>query len=149
METAIIITFVLGYLCITLEHRLNINKAATALLTGVLCWTLYAFSSSDTHHVSERVSNGTKLRVGGTASSPSNRLERKRTPGTASLPSIEGENHPQALSSCHSRQYPHHRLGRGSRGMGMEKIDFFWYLKRISWLALLGYFAGAAVYMFI
>lgn len=33
--------------------------------------------------------------------------------------------------------------------MGMEKIDFMWYLKRISLLALLGYFAGAAVYLFL
>jgi Na+/H+ antiporter NhaD/arsenite permease-like protein len=32
--------------------------------------------------------------------------------------------------------------------MGIEKIDFFWYLKRIGWLAALGYFAGAGVYMF-
>jgi hypothetical protein len=31
--------------------------------------------------------------------------------------------------------------------MGMEKIDFVWYLKRISLLALLGYFAGAACYL--
>ncbi len=31
--------------------------------------------------------------------------------------------------------------------MGMENIDFLWYLKRISWLALIGYFAGALVYM--
>ncbi len=31
--------------------------------------------------------------------------------------------------------------------MGMEKIDFIWYLKRISLLALLGYFAGAGVYL--
>jgi Na+/H+ antiporter NhaD/arsenite permease-like protein len=31
--------------------------------------------------------------------------------------------------------------------MGMEKIDFFWYLKKISWLALIGYFAGAIVYI--
>ncbi|MDZ7934508.1 MAG: SLC13 family permease [Emticicia sp.] len=31
--------------------------------------------------------------------------------------------------------------------MGMEKIDFLWYLKRISLLALLGYFAGAGVYL--
>jgi hypothetical protein len=30
--------------------------------------------------------------------------------------------------------------------MGMEKINFFWYVKKISWLALLGYFAGIAVY---
>jgi Na+/H+ antiporter NhaD/arsenite permease-like protein len=31
--------------------------------------------------------------------------------------------------------------------MGMEKIDFLWYLKRISLLALLGYFAGAGMYL--
>jgi Na+/H+ antiporter NhaD/arsenite permease-like protein len=31
--------------------------------------------------------------------------------------------------------------------MGMEKVDFFWYLKNISWLALAGYFAGAATYL--
>jgi Na+/H+ antiporter NhaD/arsenite permease-like protein len=31
--------------------------------------------------------------------------------------------------------------------MGLEKIDFVWYLKRISLLALLGYLAGAAVYI--
>jgi Na+/H+ antiporter NhaD/arsenite permease-like protein len=31
--------------------------------------------------------------------------------------------------------------------MGMEKIDFIWYLKKISWLALIGYLAGALVYI--
>ena len=35
----------------------------------------------------------------------------------------------------------------GVAAMGIEKIDFIWYLKRISWLALLGYLAGAAVYI--
>jgi Na+/H+ antiporter NhaD/arsenite permease-like protein len=30
--------------------------------------------------------------------------------------------------------------------MGMEKIDFIWYMKKISWIALIGYFAGIAVY---
>jgi len=34
----------------------------------------------------------------------------------------------------------------GVAAMGLEKIDFIWYLKRISWLALLGYFAGALAY---
>jgi len=34
----------------------------------------------------------------------------------------------------------------GVAAMGMERIDFIWYLKRISLLALLGYVAGAAVY---
>jgi Na+/H+ antiporter NhaD/arsenite permease-like protein len=35
----------------------------------------------------------------------------------------------------------------GVAAMGLEKIDFIWYVKKISGLALLGYFAGAAVYV--
>lgn len=31
--------------------------------------------------------------------------------------------------------------------MGMEKIDFFWYLKNISWIALVGFLCGAAVFI--
>ena len=47
MVFAIILVFILGYLCIALEHSLKINKAATALVTGVICWTLYIVSSND------------------------------------------------------------------------------------------------------
>ena len=35
----------------------------------------------------------------------------------------------------------------GVAAMGLEKIHFFWYVKRISGLALVGYFAGIAVYI--
>jgi Na+/H+ antiporter NhaD/arsenite permease-like protein len=35
----------------------------------------------------------------------------------------------------------------GVAAMGLEKIHFFWYVKRISGLALIGYFAGIAVYI--
>jgi NhaD family Na+/H+ antiporter len=35
----------------------------------------------------------------------------------------------------------------GVAAMGLEKIDFFWYMKRISGLALIGYFAGAFFYI--
>lgn len=34
----------------------------------------------------------------------------------------------------------------GVVAMGMEKIDFFWYLKNIAWLALIGYAAGIAIF---
>ncbi|MDM8160905.1 sodium:proton antiporter NhaD [Labilibaculum sp. K2S] len=34
----------------------------------------------------------------------------------------------------------------GVAAMGIEKIDFFWYLKKISWIALVGYLAGAFLY---
>lgn len=35
----------------------------------------------------------------------------------------------------------------GVAAMGMERIDFFWYLRNISWLALIGYLAGAAAFL--
>jgi hypothetical protein len=31
--------------------------------------------------------------------------------------------------------------------MGLEKIRFFWYVKRISGLALIGYFGGIVAYI--
>jgi Na+/H+ antiporter NhaD/arsenite permease-like protein len=36
--------FVVGYLAIVFEHQLGLNKSASALLTGVLCWTVYVFT---------------------------------------------------------------------------------------------------------
>jgi len=35
----------------------------------------------------------------------------------------------------------------GVAAMGLEKIDFIWYLKNIGWLALLGFLAGAGVFI--
>lgn len=35
----------------------------------------------------------------------------------------------------------------GVAAMGLEKIEFFWYIKKIGWLALLGYLAGAAAFL--
>ena len=37
----------------------------------------------------------------------------------------------------------------GVAAMGMEKINFIWYLKKISLLAFLGYISGAATYIAI
>lgn len=44
MEFVIVIVFVIGYILIALEHPIKINKTATALVTGVLCWTLFVIS---------------------------------------------------------------------------------------------------------
>jgi Na+/H+ antiporter NhaD/arsenite permease-like protein len=33
--------------------------------------------------------------------------------------------------------------------MGMAKVNFFWYFKQISWIALLGYMAGAFTYLLL
>ena len=36
----------------------------------------------------------------------------------------------------------------GVVAMGMERINFFWYLKNISWLALIGFLSGTLVFFF-
>jgi Na+/H+ antiporter NhaD/arsenite permease-like protein len=53
MEAAILVVFVLGYFCITLENSIQVNKAATALVTAVICWTLYICVTPDKHAVTE------------------------------------------------------------------------------------------------
>ncbi len=56
MTTLLILIFVLGYLFIAFEHSFQINKAATALLTAALCWSVYALGTADkeqvVHHLS-------------------------------------------------------------------------------------------------
>jgi Na+/H+ antiporter NhaD/arsenite permease-like protein len=47
MEVAILVVFVAGYIAIAFEHSLMVSKAATALLTGVLTWTLFIFSQAN------------------------------------------------------------------------------------------------------
>ena len=45
MLVTLVLIFVVGYVLITLEHPIKINKTATALITGVSCWTIYAVLS--------------------------------------------------------------------------------------------------------
>lgn len=61
MMIAAIVIFIIGYLAIAFEHPLKVDKAAAALVTGVLCWTLYILSVANKdaaleqlyHHLSE------------------------------------------------------------------------------------------------
>ena len=49
----LLVIFIIGYLAIAFEHQIKLNKAASALLTGVLCWTIYIFSGANhdaAHH---------------------------------------------------------------------------------------------------
>ena len=45
MYTLMIIIFVIGYLAIALEHNIHIDKGASALVTGVLVWTVFVFGA--------------------------------------------------------------------------------------------------------
>jgi len=46
MELLIILVFVVGYFAIALEHPIKINKTASALLTAVICWTIFTVSGA-------------------------------------------------------------------------------------------------------
>lgn len=60
MYTLMIALFVLGYAAIAFEHTIKIDKAASALITGVLLWALYVLGGADLHdaehHLLEHVS---------------------------------------------------------------------------------------------
>jgi Na+/H+ antiporter NhaD/arsenite permease-like protein len=49
--------FVVGYCAIALEHYLKINKAVSAILAGVLTWTVYIIMSpaENSHHISQQL----------------------------------------------------------------------------------------------
>ena len=57
MLTLIAIVFVIGYLAITTEHTIKVNKAASALITGVLLWTIYILFSPDKELVIESLNH--------------------------------------------------------------------------------------------
>lgn len=58
MEITVIIIFVIGYLLIALEHPIKVNKTATAIITGVLCWTVYAVMDSESiEHIGEQLAH--------------------------------------------------------------------------------------------
>ncbi|MBI4977953.1 MAG: sodium:proton antiporter NhaD [Spirochaetes bacterium] len=51
METIIILIFIVGYLFIALENGIHINKAASALLTGVVTWVIFIVFSPERHSI--------------------------------------------------------------------------------------------------
>lgn len=55
MATVIIAVFVLGYLAIAFEHSIKLDKAASALITGVVCWTIYVLQSPSAETVTEEL----------------------------------------------------------------------------------------------
>lgn len=55
MPTTLVVVFVIAYAAIALEHPLNINKSASALLGAGLLWTIYALSSPDAHVVTHQL----------------------------------------------------------------------------------------------
>tara|TARA_B100001248_G_scaffold260535_1_gene248952 strand:- start:1375 stop:2682 length:1308 start_codon:yes stop_codon:yes gene_type:complete len=48
LTTIILIAFILGYVAIALEHNIKIDKAASALFLGGICWAIFAFTGIPT-----------------------------------------------------------------------------------------------------
>src|SRR5919199_4321297 len=55
MLLTLILVFVVGYVLIAIEHSIGINKTATALLTGVICWTIYALTDHNVEEVANQL----------------------------------------------------------------------------------------------
>lgn len=55
ISALLIIVFILGYAAIAFEHPLKLNKAASALITGVLCWTIYILQSGSVETVGDKL----------------------------------------------------------------------------------------------
>ena len=55
IEMIMVIVFVVGYLAIALEHNIKVDKAASALLIGMICWGMYAIWPEDHLGVDEGV----------------------------------------------------------------------------------------------
>ncbi len=53
----LVVVFILGYAAIALEHPIRMNKAASALITGVLCWTIYVLNAESPHLVTEELTH--------------------------------------------------------------------------------------------
>lgn len=57
VTTLLILFFVLGYIAIAFEHPLGINKAASALITGVICWLIYFLQAHTTDEATEHLTH--------------------------------------------------------------------------------------------
>ncbi|CAN5218059.1 sodium:proton antiporter NhaD [soil metagenome] len=61
MIIAVVASFVIGYLLIVFEHPIKINKTASALLAGVVCWAIYALlgpsNGIDSHTIAHQLSH--------------------------------------------------------------------------------------------
>ena len=56
MVIVLVGVFILGYLLITMEHTVKVNKSAIALLTGGLGWTIYNLFSPDQMTINHQLS---------------------------------------------------------------------------------------------
>ena len=56
LEYIMVIVFIVGYIAIALEHNIKVDKAASALLIGMVCWGFYAIWPSEHLEIKEGAS---------------------------------------------------------------------------------------------
>lgn len=57
MEALLVFVFIVGYVLIAIEHNIHLNKTATALITGVLCWVIYIVNTQNKALVGSELSH--------------------------------------------------------------------------------------------
>lgn len=57
MTLLLILLFIAGYTAIAFEHKLNLNKSAAALLTGVACWSVLILYSTEKETITDELAH--------------------------------------------------------------------------------------------
>ena len=150
-----------------MEHPLGVNKSASALLGAGLLWTLYALSTGDHalvgHQLNESLATTAQIVfflmgamtivevVDGLASAIVDNVPLvAASMGMFSLTEFPTDSYLWQLMAYAAGTGGSILIigsAAGVAAMGLEKIHFFWYVKRISGLALIGYFSGLIVYI--
>ena len=105
MVATLVTIFIIGYACIALEHPLKVNKTATALLLGVLTWSVYNMFNmaggvdmeTYRHFVSEKLIEN----LGETAEFDGTALEAYKKLETAVMANKDNKNANYYLQLCY------------------------------------------------
>lgn len=172
MNTILVMVFSLTYLAIVSEHFLKISKSASALLGAGILWSLYAVMAADSTGVTQELTTLEHTHILSNLSEWMNQMIHRQEVVVlliglasaivdnvplvaASMSMYEKAIYPtdsffwQFLAYCAGTGGSILVIGSaaGIAAMGIAKINFAWYLRKISGLALLGYLAGASVFL--
>ena len=133
LTIVIVIAFVVGYALIALESVTRVNKAAVALLMLVVCWTLFMVDPG------QYLGSGSHADI---IAAVNHTIERHL--GDMVMDGIFW----QLLAYCAGVGGSILIIGSaaGVVVMGLEKISFGWYMRRITPVVLVGYLAGMLCY---
>ena len=123
IEFVMVIIFIVGYIAIALEHNIHVDKAASALFIGMVCWGMYAIWPEDHLHIEEgmtvqEISADTTLQDHNPSLTKfmSIEFEDERNEVFDNFEAHQDENgkvHYKTRDAKHTKEYVHHFVEHG------------------------------------